>query len=287
MIKWFRDTVYYKSFEGLSREIWLLSLVMLINRSGAMVLPFLSIYLNQELGFSLAKCGIVMACFGAGSVAGAFIGGILTDKIGFFKVMYISLLMTGLAFYGIMTLKDFYVLCGGIFMLSLIADAFRPANLTAIQTFSKKENTTRSLSLVRLAINLGYAIGPFMGGYIASFMGYDFLFIFNGTAILIGGTLFYFFFRNRPQRALAHEMTEEQKNNPDMPWTNTSYLSYLFLFTLTLIVFFQLIFTIPLFFKTGFGFDESMIGLFMALNGLVIAIIEMPLIYKIENRFST
>ena len=62
---------------------------------------------------------------------------------------------------------------------------------------------------------------------------------------------------------------------------------YLFLFVITLVVFFQLIYTIPLFFKTNFGFDESQIGALMALNGLIIAIIEMPLIYKIEQKFST
>lgn len=260
---------------------------MLINRSGAMVLPFISIYLNQELGFSLKKCGIVMACFGLGSVAGAFIGGILTDKIGFFKVMATSLILTGLTFYGVMFLKDFYILCGGIFMLSLIADTFRPANLTAIEAFSKEGNITRSLSLVRLAINLGYAFGPFMGGYIASLLGYDFLFIFNGTAVLMGGLLFFFLFRNKKQRSSPIELNEDQVKNPNHPWNNKPYLLYLGLFLLTLIVFFQLIYSIPLFFKTDFGFDERKIGLLMALNGLIIAIIEMPLIYKIENRFRT
>ena len=127
----FRDTIYAKSFQGLSKEIWLLSLVMLINRSGAMVLPFLSIYLNQELDFSLKQTGIVMAFFGMGSVAGAFLGGIITDKIGYFKVMYTSLLLTG---YGIhwlnALLKDFYcTMRWNIYVLSLIADSFRTCQL--------------------------------------------------------------------------------------------------------------------------------------------------------------
>ena len=250
-----------------------------------MVLPFLSIYLNQELSFSLKQTGIVMACFGVGSVVGAFLGGIITDRIGYFKVMYTSLLLTGMAFIGLMFLKDFYALCGGIFMLSLIADSFRPANLTAIEAFSKKGNITRSLSLVRLAINLGYAIGPLLGGYVASLIGYDFLFILNGSSILIGGTVFYFLFRHRKQKSAPEALTEEQKSERDLPWFNGNYLLYLGLFMITIIVFFQLIYTVPLFFKREYLFDESKIGLLMALNGLMIAIIEMPLIYKIENRF--
>ncbi|NNE26541.1 MAG: MFS transporter [Saprospiraceae bacterium] len=269
----------------MSKEIWLLSLVMLINRSGAMVLPFLSIYLNQELSFSFKQTGIVMACFGLGSVTGAFLGGIITDRIGYFRVMYTSLLLTGLAFFGLMFLKDFYALCGGIFILSLIADSFRPANLTAIEAFSKKGNLTRSLSLVRLAINLGYAIGPFLGGYVASLVGYDFLFILNGSSIVMGGTVFYFLFRNRKRKSAPDKLTEAQIAERDLPWFNGNYLLYLVLFMITIVVFFQLIYSVPLFFKREYLFDESKIGLLMALNGLIIAIIEMPLIYKIENRF--
>ena len=45
---------YRASFSGLSREVWSSSGVMLINRAGTMVLPFLSVYPTQQLGFSLA-----------------------------------------------------------------------------------------------------------------------------------------------------------------------------------------------------------------------------------------
>jgi len=51
----FRDNIYFKSAEGISQDIWLLSMVMFINRSSAIVLPFLAIDLNQELGLSLTQ----------------------------------------------------------------------------------------------------------------------------------------------------------------------------------------------------------------------------------------
>lgn len=286
MISWFKNSVYYRSFNGLSREIWLLSLVMLINRSGAMVLPFLSIYLNQELHFGLKECGLIMTSFGVGSVIGAFVGGILTDRIGFFKVMFFSLILTALSFYAVMNLSSFYGLCLGFFLISLIADTFRPANLTAIEAFSLPENRTRSLSLIRLAINLGYAIGPFMGGYVASLIGYNFLFVINGTTILTGGIFFFFLFRHRKQSVLTREEQARLVNPAEVPWHDRQYLVYLILFLVSIVVFFQLLYTIPLFFKTKFAFDESQIGMLMALNGLIIAIIEMPLIFKLENKFS-
>ena len=76
-----------KPYQGLSREIWFMALTMLINRAGAMVVPFLSLYLTNYLEFSLEKVGWIMSFYGFGSVAGVFIGGKLSDKIGYYKVM--------------------------------------------------------------------------------------------------------------------------------------------------------------------------------------------------------
>ena len=59
---------YIRSFAGLSRDVWMLAFVSLVNRSGAMVIPFLTVYMTQELGFTKPEAGLVMSCFGIGSV---------------------------------------------------------------------------------------------------------------------------------------------------------------------------------------------------------------------------
>ena len=53
--------IYKKSFEGLSKDIWLLAFVMLINRSGSMVIPFLSLYFTGVVG----EGGLEMSYFNA------------------------------------------------------------------------------------------------------------------------------------------------------------------------------------------------------------------------------
>ena len=240
------------------------------------------------MDMSMEKCGIIMSCYGLGSVSGAFVGGVLTDRIGYYKVMLVSLFMTSLAFLVVMQLTEFLPLCLGFFGISFIADTFRPANITAIEAFSKKQNLTRSIGLIRLAINLGYAFGPFFGGYIAAQMGYNYLFLFNGLSVFLAGITFYYFFRNK-KKALQEEkaaIRTQEKVDVQMPWRDGSYLAYLTLFGLTVIVFFQLIYIVPLYYKTELGFDESMVGLMMGLNGLLIFLIEMPLIFKIERFYN-
>ena len=74
---------YVNNFRGFSREIWILTLITFINRTGTMVFPFLSKYLKEDLCFTYGQVGTVMMFFGAGSLAGSWIGGKLSDKIGF------------------------------------------------------------------------------------------------------------------------------------------------------------------------------------------------------------
>src|ERR1700750_2240718 len=85
-------SLYQNAYSGLSRSTWLLSLVMLVNRSGTMVIPFMTIYLTRpSMGYSIGQAGVVMGIFGAGAICGGFIGGRLTDRFGFYPIQLITL----------------------------------------------------------------------------------------------------------------------------------------------------------------------------------------------------
>src|SRR5690606_4207023 len=111
-------------------------------------------------GFTLPQVGWIMSCFGLGSLAGTYIGGKLTDTIGFYKVILASLFFGGVGFVLLQFIDAFYPFCISIFILTLMTDAARPAIYVAADTYSKPGNTTRSITLIRLAINLGFSIGP-------------------------------------------------------------------------------------------------------------------------------
>jgi predicted MFS family arabinose efflux permease len=83
-----------------------------------------------------------------------------------------------------------------ILLQSIISDAFRPANSVAITKYAKPENITRAFSLNRMAVNLGFSIGPALGG-ILSAISYEFLFFSNALAALSAGILYIIFFRKR------------------------------------------------------------------------------------------
>src|SRR3954464_3926732 len=129
--------LYKNAYKGLSRQMWWLALVILVNRSGTMVIPFLSVYLISK-GFSVAQAGYVMAAFGCGSILGAYIGGILTDRFGHFYVQVLSLLLNGVFFIVLGQMQTFWQFMSCIFVLSSLGEAFRPANSAAIAAYSNE-----------------------------------------------------------------------------------------------------------------------------------------------------
>ena len=82
---------YLNNFKGFPREIWILAILTFINRAGTMVVPFLSKYMKEDLHFSYSQVGWIMVSFGCGSILGSWLGGKLSDKIGFYKIMIFSL----------------------------------------------------------------------------------------------------------------------------------------------------------------------------------------------------
>ncbi len=161
-------SLYRNAYSGLSKPVWWLSFVMFVNRSGTMVIPFLTVYLTQNLHYSIAEAGFVMAMFGIGAILGGFLGGRLSDKIGFYPVQLWSLLLNGIMFIVLGYLYELWQIAVCIFILSTVGESFRPANASAIAFYSDVNNRTRSYSLSRLAINLGFSIGPAVGGFLSA-----------------------------------------------------------------------------------------------------------------------
>lgn len=277
-------SLYKNAYSGLSPSTWWLSFIMLVNRSGTMVLPFMTIYLTASKGYSIGKAGIVMALFGLGAVTGAFLGGKLTDRIGYYPVQLITLSGGGVLFMVLGQMQTFPLICLFTYLLSLVNEAFRPANSTAIVAYSKDNTRTRSYALHRLAINLGWSAGSALGGVLAA-RSYTLLFWVDGATNILAAILLVYLLRPSKQPKPVKEKTV--KDPLHSAYRDKIYLWFILLTILFATCFFQLFTNLNAYYKIALHFNEQFIGLIGALNGVMIAVIEMVLVFKLENRRSS
>jgi predicted MFS family arabinose efflux permease len=274
--------LYRNAYSGLSPATWWLSVVMLINRSGTMVVPFMTLYLTQARHYTIAKASLVMAIFGLGAICGGILGGRLTDRFGFYFIQLSALLCGGVMFMVLGQVTSFIAICACTFFLAILNESFRPANATAIAHYSSEENRTRCYSLNRLSINLGWATGGALGGIIASH-NYHLLFWIDG-ATNIGAALLLLLVlspsRNSatPPRKTNHEKKERFSIYKDKP-----FMVFIVLTILFAMCFFQLFATQPVFFRQLLQLTPLQIGCIMAMNGILIALLEMPIVFKLEH----
>ncbi len=274
--------LYKESFSAIQRNIWVLSIAMFINRSGSMVLLFTSLYLTKELHFTIAEAGLALSFYGIGSVLGSYAGGWLTDRYHFYNIMFYSLISSGFILLLLLAAKTPIFISSVIFIYAFAADIFRPANSKAIAAYSSPENRTRSVSLVRLAVNLGFSVGPAVGGFIALYLGYKLLFVIDAiTSVAAAGLLFMYL----PKKELEQSKvtSAEIKDSSPSAYRDIPYLVFILLVALYGVCFFQLFASVPQYFDTVCHYSEDTIGLLLGLNGLLVVLIEMPLVTYLEK----
>ena len=248
-----------------------------------MVLPFLSKYLKENLHFSFSDVGWIMVFFGLGSMLGSYLGGKFTDKIGFYRVMIFSLFTSGVLFLIIQFVQSFWGLCFAMFTIMTVADMFRPAMFVSIGTFANAETRARAFTLVRLAVNLGFATGPALGGLIIMSLGYNGLFWVDGLTCIAAIMVFAIFIKEQQIAPTARVIDQTVSENKTMR-SDKNFLWLLFVCFSGAMIFFQIFTTLPLYQSDVYGFTEFQTGLLMTMNGGIIFILEMPLVAMIERK---
>ena len=285
--------LYQDAFRDLPREVWLLCAVFLVNRAGTMVLPFLSLYAIEDLGLSKGQAGLILGAFGLGSVIGSYVGGRLSNRLGPVRLLRWVLALSGGAFLVLGSLRTFPTLTAGIFMVAMINDAFRPAAMAAVTDFTPMIRRTRALALVRLAVNLGMSLGPAVGGLLAG-IDYRWLFVGDGLTCWLAGLVLWFTLGPKEpaghRRANAGTKPDPEGASPEGITAPRSalrdgpFLALMVLVFLLSTLFFQIIATLPLYYREVYGYTESRIGLLLGLNALLIVLLEMFLVRILEHR---
>jgi predicted MFS family arabinose efflux permease len=275
---------YKGAFSGLNGTVWLLAFASLINRAGTMVLPFLALYLTEERGFTTTAAGQALAVYGLGAVVGSYFGGWLCDRVAPRSIMIASLVLTAAGFLLLEGMEARPAILGAMLFLSVVGEAFRPANFAAVAAVAEPGRITQSFSLIRLAINIGMTLGPAVGGFLA-LRDYSWLFRIDAlTCVLAAGLLTAAF---RPVQAgpkAGEDGAVAAAGAPARsPWGDPFFLALVLLFFVLATVLFQISSTYPLTLRDLYSFSEASIGVVLAINTFLIVLLEMVIVHSVRG----
>jgi MFS family permease len=135
------------------------------NQVGAFVQTFLVLYLTVHHGYSLGRAGAALTAYSIGAILGSFLGAELTQRFGarftITAAMAASALMVGL----IPALSRpgwFGVLLVAMLLAGLATQSYRPAAAVMLSELMPEEHRVMAFSMMRIALNLGAAIAPFI-----------------------------------------------------------------------------------------------------------------------------
>lgn len=272
----------WRGLGRLPRTVWILSFVTFINRAGMMALPFLVLYLTQNLGYAATTAGLVITTYGLGALIFAPISGRLSDRFGPFRLMKYSLLLSGVILLCFPLAAKVEAILPLTLLWAILSEAFRPASLSAITGVVPPEQRKTAYALNRLAINLGMSIGPAAGGFLI-LVSYPLLFWVDGVTSLLAGALLALALWKDQKLSAAIAQLESAVSSatpaetPRQALSDKRLLFFLIAIVPVVIVFFQHESTLPLFLVSDLRLPESTYGLLFSVNTILIVLAEVPL----------
>ena len=268
----------------------------LINSAGAgLVFPFLSLYLSRHLNFSMTDVGMFFGLYAVISTVSQLAGGALVDRIGRKPVMLFSMFGNAVAVLGfglggpLMSVPGalrLAVIAVIITALGLTGAAFGPAVNAMVADLVESQKRSQAYGLLRVVQNLGVAIGPAVGGLIATHSSYLVLFVISAVASTIYGVMIAVFIRETlPKQAPADQAAAKQKGAS--MWDvlrDRVFILFTLLSTATVISYSQMTTTLPVYLNRSFGVSEQWFGLLMSLNAMMVVLFQFP-ISRITSRY--
>ena len=261
----------WRGLHGLPREVWLVCISTLVNRLGTMALPFLVLYLTEGRGWTPAEAGYGMMAYGAGALVVGPFSGRLADRLGHVHILKASLWSSGALLLALPYATTRPLLFALIFLWSGLTQAFWPSSMALLAGLAAPEQRKAVFALHRLAVNLGMAVGPALGGFIAHHS-YRWVFWTDGLSTLAGAVLLTLVLKTPPAPALP------QGHAPGgSPWRDRRLALVLLPFIPMLMVFFQIEGTLPLWVVRDLGMSSRFFGLLFTVNTLLIVALEVAL----------
>ncbi len=271
------------SVSGLPREFWWLWTSTLVNRLGAFVATFMALYLTLDRGYSASYAGLVAALHGLGGVISSLGAGVMTDRLGRRPTLLVAQTATAASVALLGFMRDPFAIAAVAFLVGMASNASRPAVQAMMADIVRPEDRIRAFSLNFWAINLGFAISSAGAGFIAEVSYLAGFLLEAGMTLVCAVLVFVKLPESRPSEkdtggAVAGESVSLLTVLRDGRFMGVVGLSFLIAF-----VFQQGYLGLPVAMGEA-GFTPAEFGMAIAVNGVLIVVLQLPVTRFIEHR---
>ena len=260
------------------RDIWLVTIIGMLNWMGfSMCLPFFR-STSTRRGVPMAVIGFIVLLIGIISALSQIYSGMLTDRLG--RKPFNSSMVLSCISYVVLALLIKFIAPVWILVVVFIASyvlmtIIRPTMFTVVTDLAEREKMTRAFGLLKAGINIGWALGPAVGGFLLTLISYEWMF---GLATLTA--LIPLFLTGM----LLHESLEKSGEkdvigirNIAKVAKNSNFMMYIVITFLLLIAFGQMVSTLSVYSVDFAGFTTAQYGSLLTLNGIIVVLLQYPM----------
>ncbi|ARF74156.1 MFS transporter [Kitasatospora albolonga] len=279
-------TAVRETVSGLPREFWWLWLSTLVNRLGGFVATFMALYLTLERGYSASYAGLVVALHGLGGVVSSLGAGVMTDRLGRRPTMLIAQLSMAVSVAVLGFMEHPVAIAAVALFVGMASNASRPAVQAMMADIVPPKDRVRAFSLNYWAINLGFAVSAAGAGFIAE---YSYLAGFLVEAVMVLACAVVVFLKvpeSRPEQAPVKRVGGKRGKDEVRLTTvlrDGRFMGVVGLSFLVALIFQQGYVGLPVAMGAD-GFSSSDFGTALAVNGVLIVALQIPVTRFIQHR---
>jgi MFS family permease len=271
-------------YEEYPRQFWILMLGTFIDRTGgAALFPFLTLYVTRKFGVGMTEVGAVFAIFAISSFIGSTIGGALTDRLGRKSIILFGLVMsaTTSVLMGVIGTPLLFVVV--TLLVGTLSDVAMPAQQALVADILPDEQRAQGFGIWRVVANLAVAIGPIIGGFLAS-KSYLLLFVADAfTSVITAIVLFFTLKESRPatQIKMAQESMAQTFRGYLQVARDTAFFWFLLASILLGLVYMQMSTTLSVFLRDVHGVSEKDFAYILSLNATMVVLFQFSITRRI------
>ena len=251
-----------------------------VNKLGSFIVPYLTLVLRREFRLEDAEVAYLLLAYGGGSLVSILVGGFLTDRLGRRVTLLLSLFGSGSIAIVLGLVSSIRVFAPLLVLLGFVADLYRPAASAIIGDLLPSAQRATGFAALRTAVNLGFAVGMSLGGFMADWS-WRLLFLGDGaTTVLYGVVVYAFIGETRPAESAPSPVAGG--GGALGPWRDAVFLQILLVSVAFSLITFSHITTLPLTITQTAGYPARVFGLLVAVNGLLVALFEMVVVERLR-----